>query len=213
MHVGRVTPSENVFLFGIFINYIHLKWLFTVLFFYPPQLLFTILFVLSSFLPDSIDTLLDTAMSILRIVCVFIGAYMFRAQSTSVAVKSTQYICKSGPKCLMLGTQKMRSTQLLPNCEHFGLSDFPTITQELCDKGRGRIQFSRVAFNCINHETNLSLPAVPCLIHYTSSNFFNKGSKGPETRASSITQACRSWESQIGHQIFMDTSDLKLSVS
>lgn len=44
-------------------------------------------------------------------------------------------------------------------------------------RGRARIQFSSVAFYCLNHETLSSHTAIPYLVHYTSSSLCNTWSR------------------------------------
>lgn len=70
-----------------------------------------------------------------------------------------------------VGHQKMQNMQLVTTCEKLGLRDLPSLTQELGASGRERIQFSRSAVNCLNHETMLALSATPCFIHNIPSNF------------------------------------------
>lgn len=41
-----------------------------------------------------------------------------------------------------------------------------------CAESGDRLLFSRAAFTCPDYEKSLSLPVVPCLIHYTPSKYF-----------------------------------------
>lgn len=59
-----------------------------------------------------------------------------------------------------------------------GLNDLHSSSYDLCVRDRDEIQFSWVTFIHLSHQTTRFLPAVPHLIHFTSSNLCNKWVRG-----------------------------------
>lgn len=86
---------------------------------------------------------------------------MWKAQLllTSVIAVSTQHFCKSGSSSQ--DRHPKNEDHVMATSEKYDFSDLPNITQVLYGRGRDRIQFSRAEFNCLSHETILSLPAIP----------------------------------------------------
>lgn len=107
----------------------------------------------------------------------YVAVNVFRVQLSLVSVAAEGFSTSTEqPHDLKSGIQKMSITHihLITICDEAGLNDWPSITRQLCGKGRHRVQFPKYLFSCL-----IMIPVLAFLPYFTKYTPCNVCSKQP----------------------------------